>query len=403
MLIDLILAGQCVRRCVRLRSASCSTRVLLSNEGAMYTKINRKPCHKSVYSTEHFGKAGQLTGRMSAFAGGAAQAASLQSALRSKKPSLAESHPDLVNQWHPTKNGDRKPEHFTAGSTARVWWLCPEPCSSCGGAHDWESDIHNRTREGMPTGCPFCCRQRVCECSSLAALRPDVMMRWDYAGNKGLDPEQISLQSNRKVSWMCPSHGTWTALVYHRVKGSACPQCAVQSRVGSKRGPLRDEHPELVAQLHPTKNAHIDFEKVTSGSPIKAVWVCHDRQNAPAGCTHAHEWTTEIRQRTGNARRKGSGCPYCSGRVVCPCNSLAVKAPEVAAQWHPTRNGNKHPDNVGPFSNLTVWWQHTSELTGDVHDWKAQVYSRVMTWQSMKRLSCRLCRRDRETKLIRRV
>ena len=41
---------------------------------------------------------------------------------------------------------------------------------------------------------------------------------------------------------------------------------------------LKHEHPELVAQLHPTKNAHIDLDKVTSGSQKSAVWVCHERK-----------------------------------------------------------------------------------------------------------------------------
>ena len=283
---------------------------------------------------------------------------------------------------------------------ARVWWLCPKPCSSCGGAHKWESRIDNRTKEGMPTGCPFCSGRSVCECSSLAALQPDLMTQWDYAGNEGLYPEHISLQSGRKVSWVCSLHGPWRAAVSDRVMGTGCPQCAVQSRVEnkSKRGLLKDEHPELVAQLHPTKNANINLDKLTSGSDVKVVWVCYDRQNAPAGCTHAHEWTTKISRRTGNARHKGCGCPYCFGQVVCPCNSLAVKAPEVAAQWHPTRNGSKRPDSVGPYSNLIVWWQHTSELTGDVHEWKAQVGGRVKIWQNMKRLSCSQCRIERPIK-----
>ena len=39
VLIDLNFAGQCVSRGVRLKSASCSTRVLLSNKGAICTEI----------------------------------------------------------------------------------------------------------------------------------------------------------------------------------------------------------------------------------------------------------------------------------------------------------------------------------------------------------------------------
>jgi hypothetical protein len=43
-----------------------------------------------------------------------------------------------------------------------------------------------------------------------------------------------------------------------------------------KRGLFKQNHPELVAQLHPVKNAHTDLEKVTGGSNKSAQWVCHD-------------------------------------------------------------------------------------------------------------------------------
>ncbi len=226
------------------------------------------------------------------------------------------------------------------------------------------------------------------------------MAQWDHAGNEGLDPSQIGVSSRRKVSWVCTQHGTWLARVRDRIASTGCPDCAQLNnpRNAVKRGLLKDEHSELLAQLHPTKNEHIDFDKVTSGSNTKAVWVCHNRKNAPPGCTHAHEWSAKIASRTN----LGSGCPYCSGLSVCPCNSLAVRAPEVAAQWHPTRNGDKLPDQVGAYSNVIVWWQHVSELTGEVHEWKAAAADRVMTLEKQGRLSCRQCRSDEQQKLIKR-
>ncbi|EIE18825.1 hypothetical protein COCSUDRAFT_59756 [Coccomyxa subellipsoidea C-169] len=189
-----------------------------------------------------------------------------------KKPSLTVTHPELACQWHPTKNGEKWPEDFTAGSSAK--------------------DEHLEL---------------------VAQLHP--------TKNEHLDLDKLTSGSRKKAVW--------------------APEVAAQwhpTRNGDKR-PDQDEHPELVAQLHPTKNEHLDLNKLTSGSTKKAVWVCHDRKNAPPGCTHAHEWSARIGDRTGNAKREGAGCPFCYGRVVCPCNSLAVKAPEVAAQWHPTRNG----------------------------------------------------------------
>ena len=82
----------------------------------------------------------------------AASAATVQSTPQLRKPSLAETHPELAQEWHPTKNCDRTPAQFTARSTIKQWWLCKKSCSLCGAAHEWEAHISNRTR-GVPSGC----------------------------------------------------------------------------------------------------------------------------------------------------------------------------------------------------------------------------------------------------------
>ena len=58
--------------------------------------------------------------------------------------------PELVKQWHPTKNGTIKPEEITAGSHKKYWWKCPE-----GPDHEWEALVYTRTRK-QKSGCPFC-------------------------------------------------------------------------------------------------------------------------------------------------------------------------------------------------------------------------------------------------------
>ena len=58
-------------------------------------------------------------------------------------------YPDIAKQWHPTKNGDLKPENFTKGSEQKVWWKCPN-----GEDHEWEVKINNRSIK--TSGCPFC-------------------------------------------------------------------------------------------------------------------------------------------------------------------------------------------------------------------------------------------------------
>lgn len=64
-----------------------------------------------------------------------------------KKGSFAEKYSDLAKEWHPTKNGEMKPEMFLPHSDIKVWWLCPV----CG--HDYKTSFGHRV-EG--TGCPKC-------------------------------------------------------------------------------------------------------------------------------------------------------------------------------------------------------------------------------------------------------
>lgn len=68
------------------------------------------------------------------------------------KSTLVARFPDVAKQWHPTKNGDLKPEHFSHGSNKKVWWRC-DGCS-CGRVHDRDAKISRRTTGG--TGCNVC-------------------------------------------------------------------------------------------------------------------------------------------------------------------------------------------------------------------------------------------------------
>lgn len=46
--------------------------------------------------------------------------------------------------------------------------------------------------------------------------------------------------------------------------------------------------------------------------------------------------------------------------------------PDIAAQWHPVKNGRLRPEDCLPGSTKRVWWRCT-----DGHEWKAVVYSRA--------------------------
>ncbi|EMI19310.1 hypothetical protein RMSM_03768 [Rhodopirellula maiorica SM1] len=78
------------------------------------------------------------------------------------------------------------------------------------------------------------------------------------------------------------------------------------------------------------------------------------------------------------------GCPYCSGRKVLPEDSIIALFPEVAAEFHPTKNGEARPEQFAPNSNKHVWWQCRIDST---HKWKSEVANRT------KGSQCPQCRK----------
>ena len=80
-----------------------------------------------------------------------------------KGKSLADKHPELVKEWHPTKNGKLTPYNVSCGSDYNAWWLC----SKCG--HEWQTAVNKRTHE--KTGCKNCYLERIkTECPNNIAI-----------------------------------------------------------------------------------------------------------------------------------------------------------------------------------------------------------------------------------------
>jgi very-short-patch-repair endonuclease len=87
-----------------------------------------------------------------------------------------------------------------------------------------------------------------------------------------------------------------------------------------------------------------------------------------------------MRLRVGVALGKTVGM---TSAVPKPGESLADLFPDVAVQWHPTKNGGKSPDQVRAFSNKTFWW--ICDKSPD-HQWTAIVNNRTS-----KASGCPMC------------
>jgi len=61
----------------------------------------------------------------------------------------------------------------------------------------------------------------------LNKLSKELLEEWDYEQNN-LNPETLTLGSNRKVWWKCKkdNHHRWMAIIYSRYAGNGCPTCA---------------------------------------------------------------------------------------------------------------------------------------------------------------------------------
>ena len=139
---------------------------------------------------------------------------------------LATTHPELVKQWHPTKNGALTPQQVSKGSSQKVWWQCPL-------GHEWKAPIKQRAG-WEPTSCPTCLGRRNLRIqvgfNDLATTHPELVKQWHPTKNGALTPQQVSFGMGRKVWWRCGCGCEWEARILSRHQGRGCPDCAKEGR-----------------------------------------------------------------------------------------------------------------------------------------------------------------------------
>jgi len=263
----------------------------------------------------------------------------------------------LLREWDYDKNGDLTPDKVSYGSHTKVWWLC-------GKGHSWQAEVQSRK---AGSGCPVCGGKRVVSgVNDLRTVNPMLAAEWHPAKNIGVDPSAIAANSHRSVWWRCEKGHEWQATVNSRNSGAGCPVC-MERRVAKGENDLAARYPALASEWHPEKNGTFLPSEVVPGSHRKVWWIC----------SRGHEWYASIASRV-----KGCGCPVCAGkRVEAGTNDLASRFPMLAAEWHPTLNGELTPKEVTSASNRKVWW-----LCKRGHEFQATVGAR-----SVNGVSCPYC------------
>lgn len=140
-----------------------------------------------------------------------------------------------------------------------------------------------------------------------------------------------------------------------------------------KNNSLSAHNPELLSEWDYEKN-NISPDEITYGSHTKVWWKCKN----------GHSWFISVNHRAS----KGRGCPYCCANpmLLRGENDLATIYPDIAKQWHHTKNGDLSPSDVTSKSSKKVWW-----ICEKGHEWKTMVNHRA------NGSGCPKCAKGRQT------
>ena len=330
------------------------------------------------------------------------------------KNDLLSQYPQIAEEWDYEKNGEVAPDKVTQYSSYKAWWVCKE----CG--FSWKTSVGLRTTRA--SRCPKCTKETKSSFPEQAifyyikkifpdALNgdkhigmeldifiPSRMVAIEYDGQNwhreskkikvDLQKNQICLDNNIELIRVreagLESMNNCTTFVRDNPDSDSSldeiivtlieylsPMAKIDINVTRDTPIILDQfvakkhdnsllalYPNLAKEWHPQKNGTLSPDKVNKGSKRKIWWM--------GEC--GHEWQATILHRT-----YGRGCPYCSNnKLLKGFNDLQTKYPEIAKEWHPTKNGDLKPTDVTSASAQKVWW-----LGNCGHEWNTTINSRT--------------------------
>ena len=325
---------------------------------------------------------------------------------------LSSVHPDIALQWNYERNGTLSPHDVTPACNKKIWWICEK-------GHEWEATVLNRHQGN---NCPICANQQVLiGYNDLLTIHPYLSKEWNYEKNGELKPTDVVAGSNQKVWWIGNCGHEWQASVGSRSSGRGCPICANSSRISfpekcvfyylKKAFEDAQENvrlPELNkleidiyipsirvgveydgAYWHPDLEKDIQKDFICNKNGItlyrireygcevfdKDTWL-----QLPNNGINALEKIIELlimrlsdTKQTENVDiERDRLLIYDAMEISAKERSIENLFPELAKQWHPTKNGKLTPKQFSIFSRKKVWW-----LGKCGHEWDASVHART--------------------------
>ncbi len=191
--------------------------------------------------------------------------------------------------------------------------------------------------------------------NSIAAVRPDLVSRWDYEKNGSITPEMVTLGTGQRFYWKCKiCNRSYLALPSKIAEGSVCSKH--RNLLKHEGNDLATKHPELLKYWDYEKN-EVKPSEIYGGGERVVYWICEK----------GHSYTKSILKHI-----RGEGCPICAGKkVISGFNDLKTLRPDIAQTWNYAKNGNILPSQVTEHSNKKYWW-----ICDKGHEWETSVKNR---------------------------
>lgn len=277
---------------------------------------------------------------------------------------LATTHPDIVQEWDYGNNTDIEPYELSYGSNYVAHWRCTK-------GHSYELSV--RDRVGLRRGCPVCSGTMIVPgINDFATKYPELAKEWHPTLNGTVKPSEIAPKSNKKFFWICEKGHTYDAGAYNRTMGQGCPFCA-NRRLLVGFNDLKTRCPEAAEDWDYEQNEKSPSEYSPQSNKY-AYWIC-------SKCGYHY------RSKISN-RANGRNCACCSNKVVVSgINDLATTHPQLAKEWHPSKNMPLTPDQVTYGKGKKVWW-----VCPNGHEYPATILHRASGGTN-----CPICNSGRQT------
>ena len=258
---------------------------------------------------------------------------------------LATTHPDLAKEWDYTNNGDLKPNMFSHGTRTKVWWVCPN-------GHHYQASIGHRSASSG-TSCPICNSGRQTSFREQAfyyyikKLYPNTISRFknDVFGKFELDifiPEINTAIEYDGVAWHKENKFEREKRKYELCKQQNIKLIRVKEKFDSNSYSGLADFVISVENIEDLRNLEILIKQVLDYIDVNCFCSfiggakylnCPIKVDLVKDRFEIMKYATKIER------------------------SFLDVYPELAKEWHPTKNKQLTPNMFKPKSNFLAWWK----------------------------------------------